>query len=47
MKEILRSQAVTGSITPLLEGAARSDPHAERAPAQTNIKPEKGGTNHE
>lgn len=47
MNKISQSQAVTGSITPLLEGASRSEPHPKRVPEQTGSKPEKGGTEHE
>ena len=47
MKEVLKSQAATGSITPQLEGAARSTSHPERMPASTNSQAEKGGTSHE
>ena len=47
MNQFLRPQTVTGSITPLLEGAAQSETHPQRTPTQTKNKPEKGGTNHE
>ena len=47
MKEILRSQAVTGSITPQLEGASQSVSHPERGAEQSNSKPEKGSVKHE
>ena len=47
MNENLRTQALAGSITPQLEGAAQSKTHPQRTPAQSNTKPEKGGTDHE
>ena len=47
MNKSLHSQAVAGSITPHLEGAARSESHPERTPVQTNSKPDKGGAEHE
>ncbi len=47
MNEILRPQALAGSITPQLEGAAQSKIHPQRTSAQSNIKPGKGGAEHE
>ncbi len=43
MNENLRTQALAGSITPQLEGAAQSETHPQRTPAQTDAKSEKGG----
>ena len=47
MNEILRPQAVTGSVTPQLEGAAQSETHPQRPAAQAYAEPKKGGADHE
>lgn len=47
MKEIQQPEACSGTLTPQLEGAARSLSHPERAHPEAQPKLQKGGTNHE
>lgn len=47
MNEIQRPNSCIGSLTPQLEGAARSVSHPERIQPETNSKTQKGGKNHE
>ena len=45
MKESQRPEPGLGSLTPQLEGAARSAAHPERARPEGNVQ--KGGTSHD
>ena len=47
MKENQRLEPNAGSLTPQLEGAARSASHPQRTRPQASSKPEKGGAGHE
>lgn len=47
MKEIQQPQGVYGTLTPHLEGAARSLPHPERMHPKPHTEGQKGNTEHE